>query len=126
MSTIDLSETDKQILARHSPGVRGRALIELQVVDALIRAAQEAEYRLEIADLEEDYPDMVTPNDFKLAVFNLDDAMINVYNSPGAEEPFGWVRLVFGNDGWDLVSDYSVNLEAFLAPVQVVADFWGQ
>jgi hypothetical protein len=36
--------------------------------------------------------------------------------------PSGWVRFVYGNDGWDVINDYSVNLEDVLAPVNEYAD----
>lgn len=29
----------------------------------------------------------------------------------------GWVYLVYGNDGWDTISDYTTNLEGALGPV---------
>lgn len=29
----------------------------------------------------------------------------------------GWVYLVYGNDGWDTISDFTTNLEEVLAPV---------
>lgn len=122
--TITLSETDKQILARHSPSVRGRALIELQVVDALIKAAKDASYRLEIDASKLSLPRRVSDDTFKLALFDLDgDCIVVVDRTP---QSLGWIRLVFGNNGWDLISDYSTNLETFLEPVQAVADFWGQ
>lgn len=133
---INLSETDKQILARHSPGVRGRALIELQVVNALIKAASHAGFRLQIEDEDESplQPAAFYAGNgsycadvdrFKAALFNGDDVTLLVFNG-NRPQAFGWIRLVFGNDGWDLVSDYSTNLETFLEPVQAVADFWGQ
>lgn len=34
----------------------------------------------------------------------------------------GWVRFVYGNDGWDVISDYTTNLETILAPVNAYAD----
>lgn len=34
---------------------------------------------------------------------------------------YGWVQLVYGNDGWDLMSDYSTNLEAVLEPVNLLS-----
>lgn len=37
---IEMSETDQKIIAKHSPSVRGRAFIELQIVAALIQAAE--------------------------------------------------------------------------------------
>jgi hypothetical protein len=27
---------------------------------------------------------------------------------------FGWLYLVYGNDGWDVISDYTVNLEEYI------------
>jgi hypothetical protein len=30
--------------------------------------------------------------------------------------PAGWVYFVYGNDGFDVVSDYTTNLEAILCP----------
>jgi hypothetical protein len=27
---------------------------------------------------------------------------------------FGWVFFVYGNDGWDVISDYTINLEPFI------------
>lgn len=34
----------------------------------------------------------------------------------------GWVRFVYGNDGWDVISDYTTNLEAALKPVNDYVD----
>ena len=29
----------------------------------------------------------------------------------------GWVKLVYGNDGWDVVNDYTTNLEDIMTPI---------
>jgi len=34
----------------------------------------------------------------------------------------GWVYLVFGNDGWDVISDYSMKIEPLLENVNKLAD----
>lgn len=34
----------------------------------------------------------------------------------------GWVYIVLGNDGWDVISDYTVNLEALLDGANRLAD----
>ncbi len=34
----------------------------------------------------------------------------------------GWVLFVYGNDGWDVISDYTVNLEELLKPTRELAD----
>ena len=117
--TISLSSNDRDILSKHDPGVRSRAFIELQIVNALIDAAGDAGYRLRVEG--EERAD--TPDDLKRLLFNLDNAVLLVF--AGGGKAIGWIRLVFGNDGFDLVSDYSTNLEAFLRPVNDLADFWG-
>lgn len=120
---IDLTKTDKQILAKHSPGARARALLELAIVDVLIEAVRDSRYFFELDDQEQD-EDTSTIDGLKLALFNRDDAMLNVYQVRGSFK--GWIKLVFGNDGWDLISDYSANLEEFLVPVEKVAKLWGE
>lgn len=118
---IDLTNTDKQILATHSSGARGRCLLELMIVDALIQAATKSGFSFEIEDSEEG---ITSIDKLKLALFDLDDALLEVRDD-GTGCFRGWIRLVFGNNGWDLISDYSVNLEEFLKPVNEVAKFWG-
>lgn len=117
MSTLKL--TDEQIIKRHDPSCRGRAYIELQIINALIEQAAKHSYILQIREITLDDYD----GDFKTAAFDLDYCCVDVINS--SQEGIGWIRLVFGNDGWDLISDYSVNLNSFLKPVNELADFWG-
>lgn len=52
-------------------------------------------------------------------LFNLDDAHL-MLGSP--EGDTGWVYFVFGNYGYDVISDYSTNLEDFLKPANALAD----
>lgn len=53
----------------------------------------------------------------------VDDEFLGVHR-PGDSDPrpFAWVRFVYGNDGWDVMSDYTTNLEDVLAPVNEYAD----
>ena len=34
----------------------------------------------------------------------------------------GWVFFVYGNDGWDVINDYTTGLEDFLAQTNTLAD----
>ncbi len=34
----------------------------------------------------------------------------------------GWVRFIYGNDGWDVISDYTTNLEPVMKLVQPLID----
>lgn len=47
-------------------------------------------------------------------MFQTDDEFLVV--KKGAAN-HGWVRFVYGNDGWDVISDYTTNLEDVLKPV---------
>jgi hypothetical protein len=114
--------TEEEIIRKHDPQVRGRAYIELQIVNALITAAAEADYTLRIDELDEDDMQSYYGGDFRTALFDLDDAHVSVL---AGTRRIGWVYFVFGNDGYDCVSDYSVRLGEFLKPVDAVADKWG-
>jgi len=34
----------------------------------------------------------------------------------------GWVYFVYGNDGWDVIADYTTNLESLMPEVDKLAD----
>lgn len=114
---LTLNEVERGIIARHNSSVRGRALLEMLIVDAIWKAAETAGYTLRLMgeDAEED---VSTADKFKLAVFNLDEVGVRVCG-------IGWIFLVFGNGGYDLISDYSTSLDAFLAPVNALAESLG-
>lgn len=61
-----------------------------------------------VHDGEEDTP-VTTLRSIQEQVFNLDDAWL-------VTEDGSWVRLVLGN-GWDTLTDYTVDLEDILLPV---------
>jgi hypothetical protein len=53
----------------------------------------------------------------------VDDEHLGVFQAADATgvervcRPFAWVRFVYGNDGYDVISDYTTSLEAVLAPI---------
>jgi predicted fused transcriptional regulator/phosphomethylpyrimidine kinase len=112
--------TDEEIILKHDPRVRPRAKMELKIVNALLEAAEKAGYKLiEREENEEATKDLL---------FNLDEAYIEIYDPNVITDDskhgkyLGTVLLVFGNDGWDLISDYHTRLEDFLKPVLEVSD----
>lgn len=85
------------------------------VLGALIEAFLDEGYRVEISDQ--------------------DGGGLHVYAMPdGAEMPKqgtgeyckAWVKLEPANGARDFISDYSTNLEALIAPVQKVAESFGE
>lgn len=51
-----------------------------------------------------------------------DDVLMTWRKDHDTLAPQGWVRFVYGNDGYDVISDYTTNLEDVLAPVNAYAD----
>lgn len=49
-------------------------------------------------------------------------AGVDPVGADGAIDCIGWVFLAFGNDGWDLVNDYTTNLEGMLTNATKLAD----
>ncbi len=59
-------------------------------------------------------------NDLLSVMFQTDDELMCVYDRAG--NYLGWVRFVYGNDGWDVINDYTTNLEPILEKVNLLAD----
>jgi hypothetical protein len=34
----------------------------------------------------------------------------------------GWIKFVYGNEGWDVINDYTTNLEKIMDPINKFAD----
>jgi hypothetical protein len=45
------------------------------------------------------------------ALFETDEAHLYAVKD---HKPIGWVYFVYGNDGWDVISDYTTNLTKFI------------
>ena len=50
------------------------------------------------------------------------DLLIVFHLEPRGLRQIGWIKLVYGNDGWDLLSDYTINLEPFLVKTQTLSN----
>lgn len=46
------------------------------------------------------------------AMYQCDEDRLFVHNDN--DTAFAWVYFVYGNDGWDVISDYTVNLEKYI------------
>lgn len=55
-------------------------------------------------------------------MFQTDDEYLLTDTDAGKGTAEGWIRFIYGNDGWDVISDYTTNLESILAPVNAYAD----
>lgn len=107
--------------------VQARIAIERFIVGKLVDRILAEGYRIEAYDSV--YRDGSAPVDSKDVskkrlleeIFAGDDAFLTVRMAAGKGWE-GWIKLIYGNDGWDVISDYTTNLEELLKPVNEFAD----
>ncbi len=104
-----------------------RIAVEAELVTRAVDAFLAAGYLLQ-ADVNED-PRPEKPTGDRGAILaemmEVDDEFLGVWfgrPAGGDLRPDAWVRFVYGNDGWDVISDYTTNLESILAPVNQYAE----
>lgn len=104
--------------------IHTEAEIATRTVDALLAAGY-----LVWVDMKGDdgaRPEQPTSNRVAILseMMQVDDEFIGVYRvyDKADERPDGWVRFIYGNDGCDVISDYTTNLESVLAPINAYAD----
>lgn len=95
----------------------GRLVLTLLAAGYALRAGSEGEWY---------GPRTTDANEIAGQLFACDIDNLFVYRASG-DSPTGWfrtasVQLVYGNDGHDVISDYSTKLETVLAPVNAYAD----
>lgn len=82
-----------------------RTKIERAVLALLVGELATAGWLIEATDDGEGYKKCKTERALFARVFDLDDCYVIFRH--GDDKFFNWVRLVRGNDGTDLISDYS-------------------
>jgi hypothetical protein len=99
-----------------------RQMVEKEIVSQAVTDLLAAGYSLEV-DIG-DGPEHEPTKDRAIIdkhLFSGDEARLFVYKD-GKKKPHGWVYFVYGNDGWDVISDHSVHLEKDLAKANEIAD----
>lgn len=107
--------------------VKFRQHIERKIARATIKALLNAGFTLGVNDGEETVLRRCTdPKTILAAMFSTDEDYLLVYEgaAAGGKKPpqIGGVRFIYGNDGWDVISDYTLNLEEALKPVCALSD----
>lgn len=97
-----------------------RQLIERIIASRIIRAMLDTGFAIDVEDGEETTLERSTDHDSIIEhLFTTDMDYIHAVKDGRRR---GWVQLVYGNDGFDVICDYTVNLEDMLAPVNAFAD----
>lgn len=98
-----------------------RQAIERQIIDRIVTDALAAGYQLSVDDGGEITVSRSTDHAaIMAAVMTTDEDYLRV--SKAGEPISGWVRLVYGNDGWDVVCDHTTNLSELLTGASDEAD----
>lgn len=122
--------------------VKQRQLVERTIAEAAIDSALAKGYKLSVdngADGDDDnVRDFETLSadkaDILSRMFQTDEDYLFVWQATGAVAKYGdrdattgragWIRFIYGNSGWDVISDYSDNdaINSVLDPVNVMVD----
>jgi hypothetical protein len=98
-----------------------RESVERRVIRAAVQGLLAAGYEVSVYDEEDESERAAKLNATMQKIMTTDEDYLFVYR-PGATEKTGWVRLVYGNDGWNVINDYTTNLEEELKKANEVAD----
>lgn len=101
--------------------IETRQRIERQIVEKAARCLIAAGYSVEVFDGEETAQAATT--DMKLikaALYSTDEDYLRAIDATGKR--VGWVRMIYGNDGWDVMADNTTNLEDVLKDATALAD----
>lgn len=94
--------------------VKMRMMVEREIVTMIIDDALAAGYEIAVDNGGDGFEyrgtDKARITDHTFAA---DDARLYLFR-PGEKKSVGWVYCVYGNDGWDVISDYTTNLEKLL------------
>jgi hypothetical protein len=95
-----------------SPEVKKRQNIEKAVIRAFVKSALADGCEIAVHDGEDICLRRSTDQTkIMAAIMSTDEDKLYVYKDA---KVIGWVFLVYGNDGWDVICDYTVNLEPLM------------
>ncbi|MCE9984182.1 hypothetical protein LZ656_17560 [Leclercia adecarboxylata] len=107
--------------------VQVRHDIEQQIARAAVKSLASAGYKISVFDGEAFA--LAKTDDVSAildAMFCTDGDVLYVYTPPTANneswERIGFVELIYGNSGWDVISDHSSSLESVLHSANALAE----
>lgn len=103
-----------------TPAIAKRQRIERAIVTRVVKDALKAGYRLSVDDGGDELAltDSTSQKAVLDALMNTDDDRL-IFDR---EDHRGVVWFVYGNDGWDVIADYSQRLEDVLAGAEALAE----
>jgi hypothetical protein len=108
-----------------TPDVKRRVAVEKRIVKHTVKSLLAAGFELAVHDGEEWHERTTDTAKLHKALMETDEDRLFVYKADGHKgrrDWFGWVFFVYGNDGYDVISDYTTNLEDALAETNKLAE----
>lgn len=99
--------------------VKMRRLVEREISTAIIDELLKAGFRISVDNGDEQSAPFSSKETILKHMFFTDEDRLYVYK-PRQATAFAWAYLVYGNDGPDVLSDYTVNLEKFIGEGSIV------
>ena len=94
-------------------GVRARVAIERRIVKSLLDEFSEQGFTFWVDNGGDDFIPCDTKEKALTELLNTDDDQLGPVPK-GDSIPLGWIRLVYGNDGWDVMSDCHTILDKYM------------
>ena len=92
--------------------------VEEQVMKAVINSLLEAGYALGVNDGEEEtVTNSRDPDEVFAAMKTTDQDYLLARKPTASDAQSGWVRFIYGNEGHEVVNDYTTNLEPVMGPI---------
>lgn len=106
--------------------IKIRQRIERTIAERTVEVLLDAGYLLSVNDGEEEtLSNSQSPKAILSAMFTTGEDWLIVRKPAGGDSGNvnkGWVRFIYGNDGPDVINDYTTNLEDVLKPVNKLCD----
>jgi hypothetical protein len=108
-----------------APAIKRRIAVEQKIARFTVKKLIEAGFKLSVYDGE---AVTVKRSQDAVAICNAmattDEDRLFVYDSD-KQERFGWIYFVYGNDGYDVISDYTTNLDPQMEAINKYAENFG-
>jgi uncharacterized protein YcgL (UPF0745 family) len=100
--------------------IQNRQRIEREIVSAALECFIAQGFKVQVDNGEEYSEPFSSVEETLKNMFQTDEEYVYVLNTTGRK--IGWVQFVYGNDGWDVICNYTTNLEKYLTMAQEVSE----
>lgn len=101
--------------------VKMRQEVERKIAVAFVTRAIKAKYKITVDYGDGESTKLSSVKSVLAKMFQGDEDRLYLYKGG----PVGWILFVYGNDGWDVISDYSVNLEYLMGEAKKISKYYG-